>query len=72
MAAYLDSLPEETIAVMANTFTEGYRLGFAATGKDITIKKSVGIYYNIGFERVVRKAVENFRKIGLEAVIDRR
>ncbi len=72
MAAYLDSLPEETIAVMANTFTEGYRLGFVATGKDITIKKSVGIYYNIGFERVVRKAVENFRKIGLEAVIDRK
>lgn len=72
MAAYLNSLPEETIAVMADTFTEGYRLGFIATSKDISIKKSVGIYYNIGFERVVRKAVENFRKIGLEAVIDRR
>lgn len=72
MAAYLGSLPEETIALMADTFTEGYRLGFATTGKDISIKKSVGIYYNIGFERVVRKAVENFRKIGLEAVIDRR
>lgn len=71
MASYLNSLPEETIAVMADTFTEGYRLGFIATNKDISIKKSVGIYYNVGFERVVRKAVENFRKIGLEAVIDR-
>lgn len=71
MASYLNSLPEETIAVMADTFTEGYRLGFIATNKDISIKKSTGIYYNIGFERVVRKAVENFRKIGLETVIDR-
>lgn len=71
MASYLNSLPEETIAVMADTFTEGYRLGFIVTNKDISIKKSAGIYYNIGFERVVRKAVENFKKIGLEAVIGR-
>ena len=59
-AAFLNSLPEETIATMADTFTEGYRIGFITTNKDISKKKSVCIYYNIGFERVVRRAVSNF------------
>ena len=71
MASYLASLPEETIQLMADTFTEGYRKGFEATGKDIHIKKTVNIRYFIGFERVVRAAVSNFEKIGLAAIINR-
>lgn len=68
-AGFLNNLPEERIALMADTFTEGYRIGFEVGNKDISIKKTVGIYYNLGFERVVRKAVENFEKIGLQAVL---
>ena len=41
------------------------------TGKDISKKRSVNIRYFLGFERMVRFAVENFRRIGLEAVIYR-
>ena len=67
-AAFLNSLPEETIATMADTFTEGYRTGFATTNKDISIKKSVSIYYHIGFERVVRRAILNFEKMGLKSI----
>ncbi len=68
-AQFLNGLPEETIATMANTFTEGYRIGFITGNKDISIKKSAGVLYNLGFERVVRKAVENFAAIGLDSVI---
>lgn len=68
-AEFLNSLPEETIATMADTFTEGYRIGFITGNKDISIKKSVSIHYNLGFECVVRKAVENFAKIGLDSII---
>jgi len=71
MARYVNSLPEEKIALMADTYTEGYRIGFEVTGKDIGKKKSVNIRYFLGFERVVRKAVENFAGIGLESVIYR-
>ena len=71
MASFVNALPQETIQLMADTFTEGYRKGFIATGKDITIKKSVNIRYFIGFERVVRAAIENFKKIGLETIINR-
>jgi len=69
MANYMATLPEEDITRMANTFTEGYIKGFAATGKDISIKKTVEVRYFLGFERVIRKAVENFRAIGLETII---
>lgn len=68
-AQFLNGLPEETIATMADTFTEGYRIGFITGNKDISIKKSAGVFYNLGFERVVRKAVENFKAIGLDSVI---
>ncbi len=71
MASFVNALPNETIQLMADTFTEGYRKGFIATGKDISIKKSVNIRYFIGFERVVRVAMENFRKIGLDTIINR-
>lgn len=71
MAAYMAGLSEETIQLMADTFTEGYRKGFEATGKDITIKKTVNIRYFIGFERVVKAAMENFKKIGLDTIINR-
>lgn len=71
MAAYINSLPQETIQLIADTFTEGYRKGFIATGKDISLKKSVNIRYFIGFERVVKAAAENFEKMGLHTIINR-
>ena len=71
MAEFVNSLPAETIRLMADTFTEGYRKGFIATGKDISIKKTVNIRYFIGFERVVREAVKNFSKMGLDTIINR-
>lgn len=70
-AKFLNSLPEETIAAMADTYTEGYRIGFAATGKDITKKRTVNIRYQLGFERMIRRAIGNFRQMGLEPVIYR-
>ena len=70
-AKFLSSLPEERIELMANTFTEGFRKGFVAAGKDLSIKKTVNIRYQIGFERVVKKAVENFAAMGLKPLLYR-
>jgi aminopeptidase len=70
-AEFLNSLSQEDIDAMARTFTEGYRMGFAATGKDITKKKSVNIRYSIGFERMIRSAVLMFEAMGLKPVIYR-
>lgn len=65
-AEHLNSLPEETIRKMADVYTEGYRIGFVNTGKDLSKKSVVNIRYILGFERVVKKAIENFRKNGLK------
>ncbi|MBQ7464685.1 MAG: aminopeptidase, partial [Lachnospiraceae bacterium] len=71
-AAFLNSLPEEEIKMMADTFTEGFRKGFVTTGQDITKKKTVSIRYNLGFERLVRAEIESFEKLGLDVTICRR
>lgn len=71
IAEFLNSLPEDKIQSMADTFTEGYRLGFAAYRLDLSTKSIVNIRYQIGFERMVRQAIINFKKLGLEPVIYR-
>lgn len=71
MAEYLRTLPQESIAAMARTFTQGYRVGFEVTRKDLTKKKTVKIEFPIGFERIVRQAVLQFREMGLEPVMAR-
>ena len=69
MAKHLSNLSQEDIDKMALTFTEGYRIGFEVTNKDITKKKTAAIYYELGFDRIVKKAIENFEKIGLKTTL---
>ena len=71
MAEFMNSLPEETINTMADTYTEGYRIGFEVTGKDLSRKSTVDVRYQLGFERMMRRALENFEKMGLQPVIYR-
>lgn len=68
-AAYISSLPDEKIELIARTYTEGYRQGFVAAGIDLSKKKTVNIRYHIGFEAIVRKAVRQFEEMGLAPVI---
>ncbi|MDD3339537.1 MAG: aminopeptidase [Lachnospiraceae bacterium] len=70
-AAFLNTLSQKEIDAMAQTFTEGYRMGFVNTRKDITKKKVVNIRYNLGFERMIRAAIQQFRAMGLEPAIYR-
>ena len=71
IARFLNSMEEEKIQSMADTYTEGYRLGFVNLGVDLSKKKTVQIHYPIGFERMVRAAVKNFEKMGLQPTISR-
>ena len=71
MARFLSSLPQEEIDRIAGTWSEGYRMGFVLSGKPLEKKRTVNLHYMAGFERVARKAVENFEKIGLRPTIYR-
>lgn len=70
-AAHLRSLPEEILKKMADVYTEGYRQGFVAAGIDLSKKGVVNIHYRLGFEKVIKLAIENFQKMGLRPVIQR-
>lgn len=70
-ARLLNEMSQEEIGKMADTYTEGYRIGFIKGNKDLSKKKVVNIIYPIGFERVVKRAVENFEKMGLKPALMR-
>lgn len=70
-AEFLNRMSEEQIQAMADTYTEGYRIGFEVTGKELSKKKFADLRYPIGFERMMRAAVKNFEKMGLQPVVMR-
>lgn len=71
IAGFLNTLPQETIEKMASVYTEGYRKGFEVMGRDLSKKKTVGIRYELGFERMIREAIWQFREMGLETILYR-
>ena len=70
-ARYLNSLPQEEINRMADTWSEGYRMGFVYGRKPLEKKRTVNLHYHVGFERVVRRAIENFKAMNLRPTIYR-
>ncbi len=70
-AMHLNSLEQAVIDQMAEVYTEGYRRGFELAGIDLSKKETVNIRYTVGFERVVKKAIDNFEKLGLKPTIYR-
>ncbi len=70
-AEFLNTLSQAQVQAMADTYTEGYRLGFITNRKDLSKKAYVNIRYQIGYERMVRCAIDNFRRMGLEPTIYR-
>lgn len=71
IASFLNTLPVETVEKMAASYTEGYRKGFEVMGRDLSKKKTVGIRYELGFERMIRMAVRQFEDMGLEVILYR-
>jgi leucyl aminopeptidase (aminopeptidase T) len=71
IATFLNQLPDNEVRAMANTFTDGYIRGFEVMGADLSTKNIIGIRTIIGFERMMRYAIENFKKLGKKVVIFR-
>lgn len=69
ISQFLNTFSDEEMQAMADTYTEGYRMGFVATQKDLSKKTTAEVRYPIGFERMVRVAVNNFEKLNLRCVL---
>lgn len=68
---YLNRLPKETVKAMADTYTEGYIKGFEVTGRDLSIKDTAEVRFNIGFLPMIGFAQENLKKAGLDISVMR-
>lgn len=69
IAQFLNTFSDEEIQAMADTYTEGYRMGFVAMRKNLAKKTTAEVRYPIGFERMARAAVKNFEKLNLRCVM---
>ena len=68
-AEYLNSLPAEEIEALAKTYTQGFMKGFELYRIDLSRKSTVNIRYSLGFERIIRAAVTQFREHNLNTTI---
>lgn len=67
-SAYVATLPDETIQLMADTYINGYYKGFELAGVDISKKRYVEVRFNFGFERVIRCAIARLEADGHEVI----
>lgn len=70
-AQFLNKLSDEAVKAMAATYVNGFIKGFETMRIDLKPKKTVNIRYSIGQERMIRYAIDIFKKQGLEPVIFR-
>ena len=50
---------------------EGFEKGFQVMGRDLSIKKNIAVRYELGYERMIKKAVFNFRAMDKEVILFR-
>lgn len=70
-ARFISQLPEEKLQLIADTFSEGYRIGFVLGNKDLSRKETVDVRFCLGFEKIIKKTIENFEKMGLKPTMYR-
>lgn len=64
-ARYLSSLQQEEIDLMADTFVNGFTRGYQTMRMNLSVKNNVCIRAYMGFERVLRVAIQKFEAKGL-------
>lgn len=69
VAEFFKNMDEAEIQAMADTYTEGFCIGYKKMGKELEKKSGIGHYYAIGFERMIRLARRNFKKLGINGLI---
>ncbi|OQY37445.1 MAG: hypothetical protein B6226_05175 [Candidatus Cloacimonetes bacterium 4572_65] len=65
-AEFLNSYPDEKIDILVAELTKAYLRGFELAKKDLTIKDSYYVVYNIGQEKIIRALVKNLEKYNLK------
>ena len=71
LSKLLAGMSDEEVQNLADVYTEGYRIGFVNTGKDLSKKEVAEVRFVLGLERMVRASLANFEKMGLKVATRR-
>ena len=66
---YFKESDDAKLQKMADTFTEAFIRGYHNNEVDIKPKKSIQIAFQLGFEPIINKAIDNFSVYGLKPII---
>ena len=68
-AKHILSMKEDNIDLIANTFSEAFMRGYKREKKIFDHKKSILLTYHLGFEKIIKKACDNFEALGLKPIV---
>ncbi|MHA2365968.1 MAG: aminopeptidase [Candidatus Hodarchaeales archaeon] len=69
MGQFLSTLEESKLETLTKQIVNAYLTSFERDNKDINIKSTVGVYYQIGLERIYHFMINEFKKHNLKCVI---
>lgn len=64
ISKFLNEMKEADVRAMADTYVDGYLRGFKTMQVKLLDNGMIGLHYPIGFERMMKYAVESFEKLG--------
>jgi len=67
-AEFLKDYPQEKINVLSGAITKAFIRGYDLAKKDLSIKKTIGVFYHLGQERIVRTLIQDLADNGLSAI----
>ncbi len=70
-AQFLNKYPEDKILKLTDELTKAFIRGFELAKKDLSIKETVLIVYNLGQERIVRQLAKNLEDYNLKPLFSR-
>ncbi|MCF7794396.1 MAG: aminopeptidase [Candidatus Cloacimonetes bacterium] len=68
-AEFLMEYPQSRIDVLAEAITKGFIRGFELAKKDISNKKSVGLFYHLGQEKIVKTLIKKLEEVNLKPIL---
>jgi hypothetical protein len=69
MVQLLQEYPQQKVKDIAQHIAHSYIAGFKRENKDLGSKSTVGVYFSMGYEAIMRELIRVLRERGLEAVV---
>jgi len=69
-AEFLSNYPDEKINILSKAIAKAFIRGYELAKKDLSIKKTLNIYYHLGQEKIARAIVKELENIDLKVLLN--